>query len=105
VHEKHTPLLATNDFYIEEMKEAGYKKSTEYVFSVDDEITVFFASGKNVSGIVQDESKYWVLLQSKKLQITVLKGSYSYFKHGVYESKPYLYVANKRLKKTLRKDK
>ncbi|MBE7121994.1 hypothetical protein [Bacillus cereus] len=104
-HEKHTPLLATNDFYIEEMKEAGHKKSTEYVFSVDDEITVFFASGKNVSGIVQDESKYWVLLQSKKLQITVLKGNYSYFKHAVYESKPYLYVANKRLKKTLRKDK
>ncbi|EJP83474.1 MULTISPECIES: hypothetical protein [Bacillus cereus group] len=103
-HGKHTPLLETNDFYTEEMKAAAYEKPTEYVFSVGVQITVFFANGKSVSGVVQDESKYWVLLQSEKLQITILKGSYSYFKHEVYEKKPYLYVANKRLKKTLRND-
>ncbi|WP_147808387.1 hypothetical protein [Bacillus sp. SH7-1] len=103
-HVKHNPLLELNDFYIEEMKTAGHKKPTEYVFSVGDEITVCFANGKNVSGVVLDEGKYWVLLQSERFQITVLKGSYSYFKHGVFKSKSYLYVANKRLKKTLRKD-
>lgn len=104
-HKKHIALLETNDFYIEEMKSAGYTKPTEYVFSIGDRITVFFASGKNISGIVLDESKYWVLLQSEKLQITVLKSSYLYFKHEIYESKPYLYIANKRLKKALRKGK
>ncbi|MEB9506439.1 hypothetical protein P4J13_21125 [Bacillus anthracis] len=104
-HKKHKALLDTNDFYIEEMKSAGYVKPTEYVFSIGDTITVFFASGKKISGIVLDESRYWVLLQSEKLQITVLKASYVYFEHKVYESKPYLYIANKRLKKTLRKDK
>ncbi|QWH03964.1 hypothetical protein EXW52_27865 (plasmid) [Bacillus mycoides] len=104
-HKKHDPILVTNDFYIEEMKAAGHKKPTEYVFSVGDQIRVFFANGKHLSGSVLDESKYWVLLQSEKLQITVLKGTYLYFKHDVYESKPYLYVANKRLKKMLRNDK
>ncbi|EJR44481.1 hypothetical protein IIM_05170 [Bacillus cereus VD107] len=102
-HAKHTALLETNDFYTEDMKAADHIKPTEYVFSVGDEITVFFANGKSVSGVVLDESKYWVLLQSEKLQITVLKGSYSYFKHGIYENKPFLYQANKRLKKQLRK--
>lgn len=103
LHDKHTALLETNDFYTEEMKAAGYSKPTEYVFSVGDEITVFFANGKSVTGVVLDESKYWVLLQSEKLQITVLKGSYSYFKHQTYENKPFLYQANKRLKKALKK--
>ncbi|MGA4465987.1 hypothetical protein ACPA2L_25615 [Bacillus bombysepticus] len=103
-HNKHDPILETNDFYIEEMKIAGHNKPTEYVFSVGDQVTVYFTSGKKLSGLVLDESKYWVLLQSEKLQITVLKGSYSYFKHEVYESKPYLYVSNKRLKKTLRNE-
>ncbi|MBE7145047.1 hypothetical protein [Bacillus paranthracis] len=102
-HGKHTPLLETNDFYTEEMKAAAYEKPTEYVFSVGDQITVFFANGKSVTGVVLDESKYWVLLQSEKLQITVLKGSYSYFKHQTYENKPFLYQANKRLKKALKK--
>lgn len=104
-HTKHDPLLETNNFYTEEMKLAGHNKPTEYVFAVGNHITVYFASGKKLSGLVLDESKYWVLLQSEKLQITVLKGSYSYFKHEVYESKPYLYVSNKRLKKTLRNEK
>ncbi|EEK85361.1 hypothetical protein bcere0010_8960 [Bacillus cereus ATCC 4342] len=80
-HGKHTPLLETNDFYTEEMKAAGHEKPTEYVFSVGDQTTVFFANGKSVTGVVLDESKYWILLQSEKVQITVLKGSYSYFKH------------------------
>ncbi|MEB8713901.1 hypothetical protein GH876_29460 [Bacillus thuringiensis] len=105
LHDEHPALLETNDFYTEEMKAAGYSKPTEYVFSVGDQITVFFANSKSVTGVVLDESKYWVLLQSEKLQITVLKGSYSYFKHEVYETKPYLYLANKRLKKMLRNDK
>ncbi|WP_413565494.1 hypothetical protein [Bacillus sp. 3P20] len=103
LHDKHNALLETNDFYTEEMKVAGYSKPTEYVFSVGDEITVFFANGKSVTGVVLDESKYWVLLQSEKVQITVLKGSYSYFKHQIYENKPFLYQANKRLKKELKK--
>ncbi|EJQ60413.1 hypothetical protein IG7_05602 [Bacillus cereus HuA2-4] len=80
-HGKHTALLETNDFYTEEMKAAGHIKPTEYVLYVGDIITVFFANGKSVTGVVLDECKYWLLLQSEKLQITVLKGSYSYFKH------------------------
>lgn len=104
-HSQHTPLLNTNDFYTEEMKATGYVKPTEYVFSVGDQITVFFASGKKLAGVVLDESKYWVLLQSQKLQYTVLKGNYLYFKHGIYRNKPYLYVANRKLKKELRKSK
>ncbi|MEC3226077.1 RNA chaperone Hfq [Bacillus thuringiensis] len=103
-HKKHKPILAIDDFYIEEMKAAGYSKPTEYVFSVGDKITVYLISGKTLTGVVQDETKYWVLLQTEKLQVTVFKASYLYFKHEVYESKPYLYVANKRLKKTLRKE-
>jgi len=84
-HGNHTVFLETNDFYTEEMKAAGHSKPTEYVFSVGDQITVFFANGKSVTGVVLDESKYWVLLQSEKLQITALKGNYSYFKHQNYE--------------------
>lgn len=42
IHVKHDLLLRTNDFYTEEMKLANYKKSTEYVFSVGDTITVYF---------------------------------------------------------------
>ncbi|MGE6599792.1 hypothetical protein [Bacillus proteolyticus] len=72
------------------------KRMKGFVLSVGDQITVFFANGKSVTGVVFDESKYWVLLQSEKLQITVLKGSYSYFKHQNYENKPFLYQANKR---------
>lgn len=45
-HVKHDPLLLTNDFYTEEMKLADYKKPTEYVFSVEDTIMVYFSSGK-----------------------------------------------------------
>lgn len=67
VHVKHTPLLELNDFYIEEMKTAGYKKPTEYIFYVGDEIIIFFANGKSVTGVVLDESKYRVLLQSEKV--------------------------------------
>ena len=104
VHMKHDPLLETNDFYTEEMKLADYKKPTEYVFSVGDTIMVYFPSGKNVSGIVLDESKYWVLLQTEKRQLTVFKGSYSYFKHEMYDTKAYLYVGNKKLRKQLRND-
>lgn len=103
-HVKHDPLLMTNDFYTEEMKLADYQKPTEYVFSVGDTITVYFPSGKNVSGVVLDESKYWVLLQTEKRQITVFKGSYTYFKHGTYETKAYLYVGNRQLRKQLRNE-
>lgn len=56
---------------IEEMKTANHKKPTEYVFYVGDKITVFFANGKNVSGVVLDEGKFWVLLQSERFQFTV----------------------------------
>ncbi|EOP20045.1 hypothetical protein IIS_05981 [Bacillus cereus VD131] len=42
IHVKYDLLLRTNDFYTEEMKLANYKKSTEYVFSVWDTITVYF---------------------------------------------------------------
>ncbi|KAB2397356.1 hypothetical protein [Bacillus cereus] len=103
-HGKHEPLLMTNDFYTEEMKIADYKKPTEYVFSVGDTITVYFPSGKNVSGVVLDESKYWVLLQTEKRPITIFKGSYTYFKHGPYETKAYLYVGNRKLRKQLRNE-
>lgn len=102
VHVKHDPLLETNDFYTEEMKLADYKKPTEYVFSVGDTITICFPSGKNVSGVVLDESKYWLLLQTEKRQVTIFKGSYSYFKHETYDTKAYLYVGNKKLRKHLR---
>ncbi|WP_259383894.1 hypothetical protein, partial [Bacillus thuringiensis] len=101
-HVKHDPLLMTNDFYTKEMKLADYKKPTEYVFSVEDTITVYFPSGKNVSGVVLDESKYWVLLQTEKRQLTIFKGSYSYFKHEPYETKAYLYVGNRSLRKGYR---
>lgn len=101
-HVKHDPLLMTNDFYTEEMKLADYKKPTEYVFYVGDTITVYFPSGKNVSGVVLDESKYWVLLQTEKRQITIFKGGYSYFRHEIYETKAYLYVGNRKLRKQLR---
>lgn len=103
-HVKHDPLLLTNDFYTEEMKLANYKKPTEYVFSVGDTITVYFPTGKNVSGVVLDESKYWVLLQTEKRQLTIFKGSYSYFKHEMYDTKAYLYVGNKKLRKQLRNE-
>ncbi len=103
-HVKHDPLLMTNDFYTKEMKLADYKKPTEYVFSVEDTITVYFPSGKNVSGVVLDESKYWVLLQTEKRQLTIFKGSYSYFKHEPYETKAYLYVGNRSLRKQLRSE-
>ena len=84
------------------MKLADYKKPTEYVFSVWDSITVYFPSGKNVSGVVLAESKYWVLLQTEKRQLTIFKDSYSYFKHEMYDTKAYLYVGNRKLRKQLR---
>lgn len=105
-HKKIEPELLVNDFYIAEMKDQGYSKPTEYTFSVGDLITVVFENGKELSGVVLDESKYWLLLmidEQKGSQATVFKESYAYIKHGVFDTKPNLYMQNKQLKKELRK--
>ncbi|MBE7106159.1 hypothetical protein FT637_25070 [Bacillus cereus] len=104
-HKKVEPVLLVNDFYTVEMKDQGYAKPTEFTFSVGDSISVVFESGKELSGVVLDEEKYWFLLmidEKKGSQVTVFKESYAYIKHGVFDTKPTLYLQNKRLKKALR---
>ncbi|MBU4643120.1 hypothetical protein [Bacillus toyonensis] len=104
-HKKYEPRLLVNDFYIAEMKEHGYDKPTEFTFSIGDTVTVVFQYGKELSGIVLDEEKYWLLLmidEKKGTQITVFKEAYSYIKHGVFDTKSHLYLQNKRLRKELR---
>uniref|UniRef100_UPI003F491190 hypothetical protein n=1 Tax=Bacillus multifaciens TaxID=3068506 RepID=UPI003F491190 len=102
-HSKHDPQLLVDDFYIQEMKDNGYSKPTEFVFEVGNEITVVFENGKELPGIVSDESKYWLLLNMGDKQVTVFKGSYAYIKHEVFKNKATLYVENKKLRKQLRK--
>ncbi|HFU7090120.1 TPA: hypothetical protein ACGN8S_005274 [Bacillus cereus] len=105
-HKKIEPELLVNDFYIAEMKDQVYSKPTEYTFSVGDFITAVFENGKELSGVVLDEAKYWLLLmidEKKGSQATVFKESYAYIKHGVFDTKPNLYLQNKQLKKELRK--
>ena len=102
-HKKHKPMLLVDDFYTEEMRDGGYSKPTEYVFDVGDTITVVFTNGKELSGVVTDERKYWLLLTMKDKQVTIMKESYAYIKHAVYPTKANLYVDNKRLRKNLRK--
>ncbi|MGE7869297.1 hypothetical protein ACQKNO_24535 [Bacillus paramycoides] len=105
-HKKYVPELLVNDFYTVEMKEEGYSKPTEFTFSVGDAITAVFQSGKELSGIVLDEEKYWLLLlidEKKGTQVTVFKEAYTYIKHGVLETKSNLYLDNKKLRKSLRK--
>ncbi|PGZ25361.1 hypothetical protein COE50_27575 [Bacillus anthracis] len=104
-HKKIEPELLINDFYIAEMKDQGYSKPTEYTFSVGDSITAVFENGKELSGVVLDEAKYWLLLridEKKGSQVTVFKESYAYIIHGVFDTKPSLYLQNKQLKKELR---
>ncbi|EJQ35994.1 hypothetical protein IEE_05514 [Bacillus cereus BAG5X1-1] len=105
-HEKYEPGLLVNDFYTAEMRDQGYSKPTEFTFSVGDSITVVFESGKELSGVVLDEEKYWILLmidEKKGTQVTVLKQSYVYIRHAQFDTKANLYVENKQLKKRLRK--
>ncbi|PEF45170.1 hypothetical protein CON22_17975 [Bacillus cereus] len=102
IHSKLEPKLLVDDFYTEEMKAGNYAKPTEYVFSVGNAVSVALNSGREFSGIVADESKYWILLNVKKGQITIFKGSVSYIKHDKYDPKAQLYVKNKRLKKQLK---
>ncbi|PFE71506.1 hypothetical protein CN316_09995 [Bacillus cereus] len=104
-HMKHEPGFLVNDFYSTEMKDRGYSKPTEFTFSVGDTITVVFRNGKELSGVVLDEEKYWILLmidEKKGSQATVLKQAYLYIKHAQFDKKANLYVENKQLKKRLR---
>lgn len=104
-HKKYESRLLVNDFYTAEMKDQGYSKPTEFTFSVGDSITVVFQNGKDLSGIVLDEEKYWFLLmidEKKGTQVTVFKEAYSYIKHAVFDTKSHLYLQNKLLRKALR---
>lgn len=94
-YKKHELKLLVDDFYTEELKIAGYFNPTDYVFVVGDTFTVVFVNGKELSGVVSDESKYWVLLDVKDKQVTIFKESYVYIKHDICKTKANLYVENK----------